>query len=589
MAESRKFNKLVFDLSVEERNELLKKLAGQSNISQEPLYESKVESSSKTIETQFQKLSWYEHFLLVLLSFFKSKTPLKVYEERLISKIGQDIEAKYPGHFNYREGLLLPLFHKMLSDLKDNVRFFKDAFDASINKDRGGFYAFVASLEMSEVHKRLEEEITPIALFSKYPEKKESELKQAALGLMEDAFAAINEDERNVMYNHARALSCLKELSFFLFDRVLYAFANDPAAGGMACSVSVVRDQLAALNNILYSLKTPPSIALLEAVFVFVLQERAGNEEINVQNESRNLLSTAENSLVAIREFNKTIPLTSILRVANRNTALAPSAVSGGEDWFTVYRDYWKQHIERIFDEYMRTRRQRELLESFRSFLKGATLRTLEHAESENNPDGIPIHLGYDLSFLLTFHGVVFVTDVNKVLRPILLEGEFIKRENRTLFTESYNDLMKLDEDIKKFDQMISPNGEIGKQYAIAQADMSLTSRRRKVQAVIESANDMAGEIVTEARNALDKMLIVLQGIAKKEPDGKNEMIVNTSKFIGKPPAASLLTAAAASAPTVPAAFGPKGLAFFNGINDAVQNLQQARQVLDNIDALGLS
>jgi hypothetical protein len=473
-------------------------------------------------------------------------------------------------------------------DLKNSVRFFKDAFDVSFNRDRGAFYAFLGSLEMIDIHQRLDGEIVPSEVSAKHPGLKDTELKQTALDLMEDAFAGINEEQRNMMYAHARSLSCLKELAFFLFDRVLYAFANDSAAGGMACSVSVVRDQLAALNNVLFSLKTPPSMILLESLFIFVLQEQSGSEEIDIANESKNLLSVAENSLVAIREFNRTIPLSLILKVANRNTALAPSAISGGEDWFSVYRDYWKQHIEHLFDEHIRTRRQRELLESFRSFLKGAPLRSLEHAETESNHEGLPVRMSYDLSFLLTFHTVVFVPDIAKVLRPILLEGEFIKRENRTLFTESYNDLMKLDEDIKRFDQNISPNGEIGKQYAVAQADMSLTSRRRKVQSVVENANEVAVNIVTAARQALNGMLTVLQGIARKDAEGKNEMIGNINKFIGKPREASLLNTSVANAPAVPAAFTPKGIAFFNSINDVIQNLQQAIQVLENIDALGL-
>jgi hypothetical protein len=571
---------------VDERNDLLKKLTGQSTLSHEPLYDDdKAESPVKTIEAQYQTLPWYEHLLLFVLSFFKNKSAIKVYEDRLISKVGQEIEIKYPGYFNYRNLLLLPLFHKALADLKVNVRFFKDALDAGLNKDRGAFYAFLGSLEMNEVHKRLEEEITPLNLSSKHPEKNESDLKQIAMGLMEDAFAAINEEQRNAMYQHARVLSCLKELSFFLFDRILYAFANDPVSGGMTCSISVVRDQLATLNNILYSLKMPPSISLLESLFVFILQEQAGKEDIDIQNESKTLLSSAENSLAAIREFNQTVLLTLILKVANRNTAFAPSTISGGEDWITVYRDYWKQRIEQLFDDYTKTKQQRELLDSFRYFLKGAQLKNLEYVRSETNPDGIPIRGSFALAFLLTFHSVVFIVDVNKTLRPLLLEGEFPKRENRMLFTESYNDLMKLDEDIKRFDEEISPNGEIGKQYAIAMADMSLTNRRRKVQVVVEMANEMVIEIINSTKKALENMLTVLQGITKKDPDGKNEMLSNIYKFTGKPLTTTLLNASGTAVSTMPA-LTPKGVAFFNGINDALQSLRQALHILDNIEML---
>jgi hypothetical protein len=591
MAESGKFNQLAANLSIEERGRLLKKLSGQSSISKDPLYDFVQESLLQTLEAQYEQLPWYEHLWFLVVGFFRNKSPVKVFEDRLVSKTGQEIDSKFPGYFDYRHNLLLPLFHKELTGLKENVRFFKDAFDASVNRDRGAFYAFLGSLEMQEVHKRLEEETLPMAIATKHPEAKDMELKQIAFDMMENAFAAINEDQRNAMYNNARSLSCLKELAFFLFDRVLYAFAFDSSVAGMACSASVVRDQIAALNNILFSLKEPPSMALLESLFIFVLQEQTtdtGTEDMDIDAEGRELLSRAENSLVTIREFNHSIPLTLILRFANRNTALNPTTISGGEDWFTVYREYWKQHIEECFDDFLRSRRKRELLESFRSFLKGADLRSLENVESEINPSGIPIRMAYNLSFLLTFHSIVFITEVNKVLRPILLEGEFIKRENRTLFTESYNDLMKLDEDIRKFDQDISSAGEIGKQYAAAQADMSLTNRRRKVQTVVEGANDVANNIVNEARKAIDGMLVVLKGIARKEPDGKNEMLSNMSKFIGKPPASSLFNVAGGNTPTIPAAFTPKGIAFFNGINEVIASLQKAAQILDNIDALGL-
>ncbi|MDR0410417.1 MAG: DUF5312 domain-containing protein [Treponema sp.] len=586
MAESDKFNELASSLTVQEREGLLKKLAVQSNISKESLYEEGTAEPPNTIEVQYQRLPWYYHVWLLLLSFFKSKSPVKVFEDNIVNKIGQEIEAKYPGYFSYKQNLLLPLFHKDLMELRESVRFFKDTLELSIQRGMGEFYAFLGSLEMPDIHKRLTEETLPLNLSAKHPGANHAALKQMALGVMEDAFAGINEDHRNAMYQNAHSLLCLKELSFFLFDRVLYAFSTDSAVSGMSCSASVVREQLASLNNILFSLRNPPGIELLSSLFVFVLQERAGEAGFDIDEESKELLAKADNSLITVREFNKSIPLTLILRFANREAALTPVELVGGGDWFTIYRDYWKQHIENVCGEFEKTRRQQELLESFRRFLKGASLRTLEHSQSEANPKGLPIRKEYDLSFLLTFHAAVFVADINKVLRPILIEGEFSKREYRTMFTESFNDLMKLDDDIKRFDSEIAPTGEIGKQYAIAQADMSLTSRRRRSQSVIEAANDSANFIISRARTAVKNMLTVLQGVAKKDPDGKNEMLVNIAKFIGKPP--TVVSSTISSTPVVPLAFTPKGLAFFNSINEVIKSLQETVKIMDNIDALGL-
>ncbi|MDR0644636.1 MAG: DUF5312 domain-containing protein [Treponema sp.] len=587
MAESDKFNELSSILTTEERKGLLKKLTIQSNISREPLYEQKVEVLQSTTETQYQKLPWYQRIWLLFLSFFKGKPPMEVFKDIIINKIGQEIETKYPGYFDYKQNLLLPLFHKELTELKESVRLFKEAFEVSIQHNIGAFHAFLGSLEMPDVHKRLIEETLPGDISAKHPEMNSAALKQIAFGIMEDAFAAINEDHRNAMYHNIHSLFCLKELAFFLFDRVLYAFSANSAVAGMSCSASVVREQLASLNNILFSIRNPPSIELLGSLLVFVLQEKAGGEDFDIEEESKDLLAKAEDSLVTIREFNKIIPLTLILRFANQNVALIPVELLGGDDWFNVYRDYWKQYIEGLFDEFERTRRQRKLFELFRSFLKNAPLQNLEHVQSETKPTGVPIRRSYVFSFLLTFHTVVFLQDINKILRPILIEGEFSKREYRMLFTESYNDLMKLDEDIKKFDNDISPSGDIGKRYALAQADMSLTSRRRKVQSIVELANDSANVIISKAQNALDNMLIVLRGIAKKDNDGKNEMLTNISKFIGKSPSA-MITSAVSNTASLPPAFTPKAIAFFNGINEVIRNLQEAIQILDNIDTLGL-
>jgi hypothetical protein len=587
MADNEKFNELTSVLTGEERKKLLKKLAGQSNISKEPLYEREVETPQSSVEIQYQTLPWYRRIWFLILSFFESKPPVRVFENALITKIGQEIEDGYPGYFDYNQNLLLPLFHKELVNLKENVHFFKDVFESSIQRDLGAFYAFLGSLEMPDVHKRLTMETSPQNISTSHPEANIAKIKQIALGGMEDAFAAINENFRANMYHNAHSLLCLKDLAFFLFDRVLYAFSENSAVAGMACSASVVREQLASLNNILFSIRNPPSIELLSSLFVFALQERADETGFNIDEAGEELLAKAENSLITIREFNKAIPLTLILRFANENTALVPVGLSGGNDWFIIYRDYWKQHIDELCEQFEDARRQQELLESFRTFLKGASLKTLEHAKSKTNPKGLPIRRDYELSFLLTFHAVVFLPVINKILRPILIEGEFSKREYRTLFTESYNGLMKLDEDIKKFDSEIALTGEIGKQYTVAQADMSLTNRRRKAQAVVEMANDSVSSIVAEVRTALKDMLVVLQGIAQKDPEGKNKMLTNIAKFIGTSPIAMISSSGSHATPAVPPAFTPKGLAFFNGINEAIKNLKEALKILDNIDELG--
>jgi hypothetical protein len=155
------------------------------------------------------------------------------------------------------------------------------------------------------------------------------------------------------------------------------------------------------------------------------------------------------------------------------------------------------------------------------------------------------------------------MNDINKILRPILIDGEFFKRENRTEFTESYNDLIKLEDDIRKFERNISPSGDYGKRYTLARQDISsLPVKRRKIQMVLEDASREAAEIIERGRTAMRAMIDVLNGIINKDPGGKYDTLGNLARLGGKTPV------------------------FINGIADAIQSFQKTLQLLNDIDAM---
>jgi hypothetical protein len=563
MAEDRTLTRLVSELTLEERKNFLEKLKSQSNLSSEPLYEVKEEEAVFKIEEQYVQLPWYYRVIYFILSFFKGKSPIKIFEDSQVARVGREIEGYSPGLYDYQRSYLLSEFYQALLELKEAARFFFTALDVSVGRDKGSFYVFLGSLEMEETHRRLQSGMDPYSIAEKSPEASEAELRQMAFRVMEDAFAAITGEQRNAMYYNARSLHCLRELSSFLFDRILMAFGFEPTASGQVCSVNVVREMLQSLNNILFSLQTPPPLPLLESLFVFLLQEKAGEPGFDINQEMRSLLSRAENALVTIRTFNNRVPLTLILRCANRDMSLSPQPVSGGEDWFLVYREYWKRHIEIQFAEFIRLRRHQDLVNSFRYFLKGANLKLLDNVVSETNPNGLPIPEAMSLSFLLTFYSAVFMNDINKTLRPILIDGEFYKRENRTEFTESYNELIKLEDEIRKFEMNISPAGDYGKRYSLAKQDMSsLSIKRRKIQLVLQDASGEAKQIINSARTAIRNMINILNGVLGKDPGGKYDMLGNMAQLAGRGPA------------------------FVNSINDSIQKFQKTLQLLDDIDVM---
>jgi hypothetical protein len=365
------------------------------------------------------------------------------------------------------------------------------------------------------------------------------------------------------MYLNARSLFCLKELASFLYDRVLGAFGGGSGGNGTACSIFAVRDMLRTLNNILFSLQTPPTLALLESLFVFILQERSAVAGFDMDKETHNLLGRAENALENIRGFNRQVPLTRILRYADRDIGLNPKAVSGGEDWFAVYRDYWRRRIEEQFAAYNQSCRRQEMLNLFDQFFQGSDLKILKNAPSETNPEGIPIPGIFACSFLLTFHQVVFMTNINRILQPILAEGVFFKRENQTEFTTAYHDLFNLETDIKILDDKLGPEAEYGQRYSLAKQDMSsLPVKRRKVQMVLDDASGELGHIISRARDAMNLLIVMLAGIVRREPGSKYDSLSNLDDLEAKVPD------------------------FMNGLIWVIQKFHDTLDLLANIDAI---
>ncbi|MDR2143238.1 MAG: DUF5312 domain-containing protein [Treponema sp.] len=529
------FNRLVSELNLEERARLLEKLKSQAAPQQGPLYEEVSDEPEEKTDILFNNLPWYRRLWFRILSFFYSRSSLKLFEDSLMSHMSRSLEEKAPGFYNYQKDLLLPKFQEMLVYLRDGSRFFYQILDASFSRDKGGLMVFLGSLEMPDVHRLIQSGTDPSVLVEQFPGISEVELRQKAHRAMEEAVSGISDEQRSVMYYNTRSLSCLKQLSSFLFDRMINAFIVDSVHQGSICPAASIRDQLLVLNNILNSLKDPPPLTLLGSLFVFVLTEKRDEPGFDIQIEMRKLLSRAEASIEAIRTFNRQVPLTQLLRCISRNTGISPQNIGGGEDWFVVYTEHWKQLIDDQFSVFIKNKRQKDMQNSLRYFFKGSSLKMLENTSNESDSTGVPVKGAFCLSFLQTFYTVVFMGEINKILRPILIDWEFIKKENLTEFAEYYNTIIKLEYLIRHFDQTLSKNGDIGQRYSQAKTEMtSLPIKRRKVQIILQEASGAAGKIIEQTKDAIKGMILILGGIIRKSVDEKYDSLSNIAVF-GRP------------------------------------------------------
>ena len=535
MTDENTFSRLVAELSLEERQGLLRKLQENSKISLELLY---VEDNKLVpfidSELEFKWLPLYLRIWYFIKSIFKSKSPHKLFEERGLTMLGKKIDKKFPKLYNHRTGMLLPAFFKHIINLKEAAGFFYAALDASVNRNRNAFFAFMGSLEMPFIHKQLQEETDPAVIVENNPDVSERELRQLALKAMEDSLSQISEDQKGIMYLDARSLFCLKGLSTFSFDRLLTSFTYNREERGETCYAVSIREFLVSLNDILFSLKTVPHMTLLQSLFVFMLRRRVNEKFFDFDSEISSLLTQAAESLDVIREFNKQVPLNLIIRCFSRDLSIVPNEISGGEDWYILYRDYWKKTVESLCNEYSRKNQHRKLFISFNDFFKGQDLEVIKYIHSDSNPEGIPLRGSWALSFLRSFSSIIFMPDISRILLPIYNDGEFKEEDTHVEFSWSYGYLLRLEEEIDKFEEGISPVGLHGERYSQAYKENSAPDvKKRRLKLIVDKVQREANEIIEQSRKACQSMTDILSGIHGENPAENRVYLTNYFRISG--------------------------------------------------------
>ncbi|GMO24987.1 MAG: DUF5312 domain-containing protein [Termitinemataceae bacterium] len=561
MAKKDTFESLTSSMVQDDKLKLLEKIMARTELPQRSLLDEHAEvQPAETTDALFQRLSWFKKIIYIIIAFFKGKNSQSVFSDSLIAAEGRAIDAAYPGMYDYQHTLLKQDFQSELIKLKEAVRFFYSALDSSVNKASGDFFVFLGAAEMPEIDKALAEGTDPSVYCAEQPDIPITKLRRNALEFVESTVGAISDDHRNTMYQNARQLICLRQLSSFLFDRLILSFNNHNPEAGIACPVNPIKSLLITLNNILFSLKTTPSITLLSSMFIFIMQEHEGEDGFEVNLEMQKFTERAEKSLDVIRTFNRRIPITRILRCATRDMSLQPVEISGGEDWFAKYRDSWLKKVSEQFNKYIIDNRREHISKLYKNLFGDFKIEPFENVQTNEQDEGVPVDEIQNISILLAFHKKIFMPEINIVLRPILINGEFEKKENRVEFTESYNVLIKLDDTIKNFTTKLLEGGEFGKRWEQLTSDVqSVAIRRRKSQILFEEIRGIVGNIISETSEQLTCMERVLRGILNDKPDKKYESLTNLPVICGK------------------------GTTFMDGMTSGLKKLQEMIILVDEI------
>ena len=534
-------SKLVAELSTEERGALLSRIKMAMPVSSEPLYPlAALGGAAAAVGLKVDDFGFMAKLLLFLRGLFSGKTREELLREDELKDIGRRVELRQAGLVDRRRALLLGVMAEELRGLKDAARFFYEALDHSVEKDKGAFYFFLGSIELPETHERLLAEADPAAIAATILEARgeadDSAVRSAALAAYERIFSDLSDKGRRAMYQDLRSVLFLKRLAGFLFDRLLGAFkeAPLPESGLMAPFVDA-RDLLLELGDILLSMSEPPSNELMEAIFMFADEGELGKPGADAAAAIGSDIAKAETALGRIRTFHKRVPLGDILRLVAGDPRYQPRELPGGEDWLALYKAFWRERIDAALDEWRKERRNKELVEEMAAFVGEPGPAGFAHISREERDYAPALRLDTALAFLDAFFRGPFVRDLNRPLKIVLVDGEFYRKDNRVEYTDAYDAIIRIPELLAALDGRLAPTGEISQAWVAAKGEMGpVAIKRRKMQAIARSAEEEAERIIRREGNAFRTMINILKGFLKGEAGGRYDSLANLSYIDGK-------------------------------------------------------
>ena len=457
MGKDNVFNRLVKDLSDQERLKMLEKIEEKIRINQDPIDIHVENEEIKSIDQEYNELSWLERIIILIKSFFLSQDKFDLTKKHMLKSIDRKIQYMNSQYFNIKTQSATKEFYLVLSELGRSIEFAKKPLASCFNDEKIPFYLLMGKLEFPQIFEELESVLDPTAISTRNPSLDSQEIKKKLSAEMDEIIARITKEDRMRMMESTRVLFHMYCLSNFPFSQILGNFPVDQQGEILPASFSIIRKSLNDLGSLLNSFYSPPGLKLMEAVF---LSEYARMEkpEIPMEEYLKSSMVKTGHLVERIREFNRNVYLIDILKVINEDPFYSPEDIGGGEDWFHYYNQYWQEVSAGRMKVFARARQvEAEKSELVRFWEVEDVLILNNYNESR----GFCVH-GATMSLLKTFLKEIVQKLLYYPLKIILVEGEFYKKNNRSEFEEIFNSLMKLGERLSWFERNLEPDGEGG-------------------------------------------------------------------------------------------------------------------------------
>jgi hypothetical protein len=272
----------------------------------------------------------------------------------------------------------------------------------------------------------------------------------------------------------------------------------------------------------------------LEALYLFAIRN---SKHINVENTGRDagdFLSKAHSSLGLLQMFVTSIPLRSITRLVHSDSQWRINLFSGGEDWFVQYKTSWKKLFDRKWESWVQDCKKEALREKLQNNFQLKEFPLLPERPWASLWGGLRFRYELTAGFLYWYFRKVF-PPFELHLKIVMMEGDFIQKQNRIDFTESFNNLIEISIELDSLHRRLQTGGDIGILFMRLINDKTRTLQgQAKAEDMLKSVEGDLGGILYKFGEACRHMDMLLNGILQTDKkDSRYDSLSNLSELQG--------------------------------------------------------
>ena len=525
------FDRLVAGMTSEERSSMLEKINQDSvSVVQFVETENQVPEKSLSLHLRFKEESFFYRFFLWLRGIIEKRSSEKIYNEDVIASMARRLNRDHPGIVNHRNGLLDTVFYEHLKALKSASDFFKPYF-AIIDDSPGDFYVFLSSFVAPELSEKINSEADPFSL--DYSAEPTNDTRAMLLKNLDNILKNIDAGSKRDMYTAVSSVNWLRQFTRLPYIHFTSQFTNLTGSNYTCPYRNAVNDYAAfaaVFTNIL-----PVKSEVLEAMLMFSQKKELTKnaQDKDIERTVKEFLSKTNQYFASIQSFISSVPILKTGKIINADYDWLPGNIEGVEAWFPNFRSHWRKIIDVRWDDWLRERKKKNLENYLKNDFGLSEFPVLTYRPWQALWMRVPFSCELTGGFMSWFSENAY-DDMIQTLNEVMMEGVFVRNENRIEYSEGLNLFVQSVSQIRELTDRLAPEGEFGALF-----DEFATSRLRSFQVQNQIDSMMAtteGEIKDSVRKfskgsrMMDKCL---NGILSDEKDGVHDGLQNLGTIKG--------------------------------------------------------